>query len=399
MRALRSLFVAATMLPLGMAAIPAPRVQAAVFVSVAIAPPAIPVYVQPSIPGPGYVWIPGYWAYGPYGYYWVPGTWVLPPAVGLLWTPGYWDWSGGVYVWRAGYWGPTVGFYGGINYGFGYFGVGYAGGYWTGGHFVYNTAYCNLGGAHITNVYNRTVVNINSTASYHGGRGGTTARSTSQEVVAAREHHIGATSVQNRHANAAAADPEMRASVNHGRPTVAATARPGQFGSAQTHGQAASPGTRRQPTAVNPTQGRSAPAATTGHDTVPQSHGRTLPRGPTPSAPTKGPHGVSTPNASAAQAGTAQPHGRSAPRVGATPKYTAQPHKPAPPHSTSRPATANQRGGMRAPSGGQHPPTSVSQPHGRAAPMSGAPKPNASHGGKAPPAQSNRGNNSNTPGQ
>ena len=54
------------------------------------------------------------------GYYWVPGTWVEPPAEGLLWTPGYWGWGNGAYVWNAGYWGPTVGFYGGIDYGFGY---------------------------------------------------------------------------------------------------------------------------------------------------------------------------------------------------------------------------------------------------------------------------------------
>ena len=68
---------------------------------------------QPLIPGPGYIWTPGYWAWGDNGYFWVPGTWVLPPAVGLLWTPGYWAWSAGSYIWNAGYWGPHIGFYGG----------------------------------------------------------------------------------------------------------------------------------------------------------------------------------------------------------------------------------------------------------------------------------------------
>jgi len=62
--------------------------SASVFVSVAFAPPPLPVYVQPICPGPEYIWVPGYWAYGPYGYYWVPGTWVLAPYVGALWTPG-----------------------------------------------------------------------------------------------------------------------------------------------------------------------------------------------------------------------------------------------------------------------------------------------------------------------
>jgi hypothetical protein len=44
----------------------------------------------------------------------------------------------------AGYWGPHVGFYGGINYGFGYGGVGFFGGEWRGGAFAYNTAVMNV---------------------------------------------------------------------------------------------------------------------------------------------------------------------------------------------------------------------------------------------------------------
>ena len=62
-----------------------------------------------------------------------------PPQIGFLWTPGYWGWGGGAFFFHEGYWGPHVGFYGGINYGFGYGGVGYEGGRWEGGHFAYNT--------------------------------------------------------------------------------------------------------------------------------------------------------------------------------------------------------------------------------------------------------------------
>ena len=91
--------------------------QAQVLVNITVAPPVLPVYAQPVIPGPDYMWAPGYWAWGPDGYYWVPGTWVLAPSPGLLWTPGYWGWRDGFYVWNAGYWGPRIGFYGGINYG------------------------------------------------------------------------------------------------------------------------------------------------------------------------------------------------------------------------------------------------------------------------------------------
>src|ERR1700684_3462074 len=109
--------------------------QVSVGVSIRIAPPVLPVYVQPDCPVDGYLWSPGYWAYGDDGYYWVPGVWVMPPTPGYLWTPGYWGYTGGYYGWHGGYWGTHVGFYGGMNYGFGYGGVGFVGGMWEGGHF------------------------------------------------------------------------------------------------------------------------------------------------------------------------------------------------------------------------------------------------------------------------
>ena len=127
-------------------------------ISNASPPPELPSYEQPPIPEPGYMWTPGYWAGGPYGYFWVPGTWVQPPAVGLLWTPGYWGWRDGIYVWNAGYWGPHIGFYGGVNYGFGYGGIGYEGGRWDNGVFAYNRTVNNFGGVTITNVYEKTVI-------------------------------------------------------------------------------------------------------------------------------------------------------------------------------------------------------------------------------------------------
>jgi WXXGXW repeat (2 copies) len=96
-------------------------------------------------PGDGYICVPGYWAYGDDDYYSVPGTWVLAPEPGLLWTPGYWGWSEGVSVFHEGYWGPHVGFYGGINYGFGYFGVGFEGGRWDSGRFFTRVKTLGLG--------------------------------------------------------------------------------------------------------------------------------------------------------------------------------------------------------------------------------------------------------------
>jgi hypothetical protein len=209
----------------------ASRAQVVVDVRITSAPPPLPVYVQPVIAGPDYIWSPGYWAWGRYGYYWVPGTWVLAPAVGLLWTPGYWGWNDGVYVWRTGYWGPRVGFYGGINYGYGYTGLGFQGGYWNRGVFAYNTAVTNVGSVQITNVYNKTVINNTTVTnmSFNGGKGGTTVQPTPQEQAAAKDKHIPATGLQTQHEHAASTNHALLASVNHGRPAVAATAKAGQF--------------------------------------------------------------------------------------------------------------------------------------------------------------------------
>jgi len=208
----------------------ASQAQVAVGVSIHIGPPVIPVYPQPLIPGPGYIWTPGYWAYGPGGYFWVPGTWVLPPTVGVLWTPGYWGYAGGVYAWHAGYWGPHVGFYGGVNYGYGYTGTGFAGGYWRGGAYYYNRSVANVNTTVIHNTYNTTVVERNvSRVSYNGGEGGLTARPTTNELAAERERHVAATNAQLQHERAASTNRAMWASSNHGQPSVAATSRPGVF--------------------------------------------------------------------------------------------------------------------------------------------------------------------------
>jgi hypothetical protein len=209
----------------------ASHAQVAVGVSIHIGPPVIPVYVQPPCPVEGYLWTPGYWAWGPAGYYWVPGVWVAPPAVGLLWTPGYWGWNEGVYIWHAGYWGPHVGFYGGVNYGFGYGGVGFGGGEWRGGRFAYNTAVVNVNSTVVHNTYvNNTVVVNNTTVnrvSYNGGPGGLAAHANTTEMAAMRESHYQPTSAQVQHQTFASTNHANFASVNGGHPANAAMSRVG----------------------------------------------------------------------------------------------------------------------------------------------------------------------------
>lgn len=201
-----------------------------VFISVGFAPPALPVYVQPVCPGDGFLWNPGYWAYGPAGYYWVPGVWVRPPQVGLLWTPGYWGWGGGAYLFHAGYWGPHVGFYGGINYGFGYGGSGFFGGRWVGGSFAYNTAVLNVNRTVIHNTYveNVQVTNVGVHTSFNGGEGGIQARPSAEEQQWSHEAHVAPTTEQQQHVQLAQADRSNFASANGGHPQNAAVSRVGE---------------------------------------------------------------------------------------------------------------------------------------------------------------------------
>ena len=204
---------------------------AAVGVSVTVAPPALPIYVQPPCPADGYIWVPGYWAWGDGDYYWVPGTWVLAPEPGLLWTPGYWAWEGVQFVFHDGYWAPHVGFYGGINYGFGYGGMGFEGGYWHSGRFYYNRAIANVSESSVQNIYTKTVIhNTINVISYNGGSGGTTARPTTAELRAATERHVPPVAAQSEHMKMARNTPTLRAESNHGQPPIAATQRVSQFG-------------------------------------------------------------------------------------------------------------------------------------------------------------------------
>jgi hypothetical protein len=186
------------------------RSDAAVFVGVGvnigIAPPALPVYVQPAAPFQNAIWQPGYWAWAQSGYYWVPGVWVAAARPGYLWTPGYWGFGGGYYRWHPGYWATHVGFYGGINYGFGYFGTGFVGGGWFGGVFRYNTAVVNVNTTVIHNTYvDRTVVNNYNTnvtrVSYNGGAGGVRAFPTADERAVAAGSHLTMTSEQRANAH------------------------------------------------------------------------------------------------------------------------------------------------------------------------------------------------------
>ncbi len=164
------------------------------------------------------------------------------PLQSALWTPGYWGFYGGRYLFYPGHWGLHIGFYGGINYGFGYVGLGYEGGYWNGGHFFYNRAYNNINvrtvhntynynagnrGSynHGNNNYNNNRNNNNPRPSYRGGAG-VQARPQPSERAAAHEPTAPRMNTQVQHAQNYRGVSGQYAAQNHGRPATPAVSRP-----------------------------------------------------------------------------------------------------------------------------------------------------------------------------
>ncbi len=194
-----------------------------------LAPPPLPVYVQPPAPADGYMWVPGYWALNRIGYYWVPGAWVLAPYTGALWTPGYWGYTNGIYLWNGGYWGPHVGFYGGINYGFGYIGTGYVGGYWNHDRFYYNRSITNVNTVYVRNVYDHRVRFDDrgpGRVSYHGGPNGIGRGPDPHEMAARGERHMPPTDMQRQYSRQAGGNQGQFFNHNQGRPAQAAIDHP-----------------------------------------------------------------------------------------------------------------------------------------------------------------------------
>ena len=225
---------------------------AQVGISINVAPPILPVIEQPPCPVEGYIWTPGYWGYET-DYYWVPGVWVAPPAVGLLWTPPWWGWSNGAYAFNQGYWGPTVGFYGGINYGHGYWGDGYWGGHWQGNNFTYNTAVTRVNNNFVHNTYvDRNVMNkeVNrNRAAFNGPNGVKAEANAEQKAAAANAKKMPPTSQQLKRQEAASKDKNLQAKANKGHPNNEAIRSfdktEGQGKGAEGHGLAGEKGERK----------------------------------------------------------------------------------------------------------------------------------------------------------
>lgn len=55
-----------------------------------VGPPAPIVDTRLISPGPGYVWVPGFYRWDRASYVWVPGTWQRPPRARARWVPARW---------------------------------------------------------------------------------------------------------------------------------------------------------------------------------------------------------------------------------------------------------------------------------------------------------------------
>jgi hypothetical protein len=67
-------------------------------------PPLVAVCPVGVAPGPGYVWVDGYWDWVGGKWVWVPGRWVLPPRPHAVWVVPHYHPYHDHYHYHRGYW-------------------------------------------------------------------------------------------------------------------------------------------------------------------------------------------------------------------------------------------------------------------------------------------------------
>ena len=65
--------------------------SAQISVYIGTPPPAIRYEERGPIPGPGFVWVEGYWVPNGHHYKWVQGRWDRPPYEGAYWSHPHYD--------------------------------------------------------------------------------------------------------------------------------------------------------------------------------------------------------------------------------------------------------------------------------------------------------------------
>ena len=76
------------------------------YVSYAVPAPPAPYFVGPVgyAPGPGYVWIDGFWNLNGGRWNWMNGRWAVPPRPHAVWVADRWERHGHNWRYRRGHW-------------------------------------------------------------------------------------------------------------------------------------------------------------------------------------------------------------------------------------------------------------------------------------------------------
>ncbi len=124
--------------------------------------------------------------------------------------------------------GPTVGYYGGVCYGYDMEVTDFYGGRCSKvGHFQYTAAW-HVNNRVVHNTYaDRTIINNTGTRSSFNGPGGVTRGPNSREQSAAKEDHKQLTSAQQSHHQSAITNKNQKATANHGTPATTARTKVG----------------------------------------------------------------------------------------------------------------------------------------------------------------------------
>ena len=68
------------------------------------APPPPRYGVVGVAPGPGFLWVNGWWDWRGSNWYWVPGRWERPPRPHAMWVEPRWERHGHGWRMRRGHW-------------------------------------------------------------------------------------------------------------------------------------------------------------------------------------------------------------------------------------------------------------------------------------------------------
>ena len=67
-------------------------------------PPHARVEYRSEMPGPGYVWVKGFWDWDGGQWVWLPGRWERPASAGVVWVEPHYFRDGEGYRYEPGHW-------------------------------------------------------------------------------------------------------------------------------------------------------------------------------------------------------------------------------------------------------------------------------------------------------